>query len=92
MQEIRLPSLTLIPSCIVILTVRDEAVLDAVRRHIDAADMEHIGRMEGDRSTYNRFEPTSEFAQPLMAQWQEVGSGADVAGADARSVPGVPEK
>jgi len=70
-QEIRLPSLTLIPSCIVILDVRNEAVLEADRLHIDAADMEHIGHVEGDRSTHNRIEPTAEFARALMAQCQE---------------------
>jgi hypothetical protein len=70
-QEFRLPDFTLIPSCIVILDVRNEAVPDADRLHIDAADMEHIGRTEGDRSTHNRFEPTAEFALALMARCQE---------------------
>lgn len=55
---------------IVMLHVRDEAVLDADRLHIDAVSMDLIGRMEGAlyTRTRNRFEPNVEMAQTLLAK------------------------
>jgi len=70
MQEIRLGNFSLILGRIVMLHVRDEAVLDADRLHIDAANMDLIGRMEGAlyTRTRDRFEPNAELAQALMAK------------------------
>ena len=70
MQEIRLGNFSLILGRIVMLHVRDEAVLDADRLHIDAANMDLIGRMEGAlyTCTRDRFEPNAELAQALMAK------------------------
>jgi hypothetical protein len=55
---------------IVMLHVRDEAVLDADRLHIDAANMDLIGRMEGAQYTLTRdkFEPSAELGQTLLAR------------------------
>jgi len=70
MQEIRLGYFSLILGRIVMLHIRDEAVLDASRLHIDAANMDLIGRMEGTQFTRTRdkFEPRGELAQALMAK------------------------
>ncbi|HEX9588331.1 MAG TPA: flavin reductase family protein [Bradyrhizobium sp.] len=70
MQEIRLGNFSLILGRIVMLHVRDEAVLDADRLHIDAANMDLIGRMEGALYTRTRdkFEPNVELAQALLAK------------------------
>jgi hypothetical protein len=47
-----------------------EAMLDAERLHIDAANMDLIGRMEGALYTRTRdkFEPNVELAQVLLAK------------------------
>ena len=52
------------------LHIRDEAVLDPDRLHIDAANMDLIGRMEGALYTFTRdkFEPSVELAQTLLAK------------------------
>jgi flavin reductase (DIM6/NTAB) family NADH-FMN oxidoreductase RutF len=70
MQEIRLGNFSLILGRIVMLHVRDEAVLDADRLHIDATNMDLIGRMEGALYTRTRdkFEPNVELAQALLAK------------------------
>ena len=70
MQEIRLGNFSLILGRIVMLHVRDEAVLDAGRLHIDATNMDLIGRMEGALYTRTRdkFEPDVELAQALLAK------------------------
>jgi flavin reductase (DIM6/NTAB) family NADH-FMN oxidoreductase RutF len=70
MQEIRLGNFSLILGRIVMLHVRDEAVLDAGRLHIDAANMDLIGRMEGALYTRTRdkFEPSVELGQSLLAK------------------------
>ena len=70
MQEIRLGGFSLILGRIVMLHVRDEAVLDADRLHIDAANMDLIGRMEGAQYTLTRdkFEPSAELGQTLLAR------------------------
>jgi flavin reductase (DIM6/NTAB) family NADH-FMN oxidoreductase RutF len=70
MQEIRLGNFSLILGRIVMLHVRDEAVLDPERLHIDAANMDLIGRMEGAQYTLTRdkFEPSVELAQTLLAK------------------------
>jgi flavin reductase (DIM6/NTAB) family NADH-FMN oxidoreductase RutF len=70
MQEIRLGNFSLILGRIVMLHVRDEAVLDPERLHIDAANMDLIGRMEGAQYTLTRdkFEPSAELAQTLLAK------------------------
>jgi flavin reductase (DIM6/NTAB) family NADH-FMN oxidoreductase RutF len=70
MQEIRLGNFSLILGRIVMLHVRDEAVRDADRLHIDAANMDLIGRMEGALYTRTRdkFEPSAELAQALLAK------------------------
>jgi flavin reductase (DIM6/NTAB) family NADH-FMN oxidoreductase RutF len=72
MQEIRLGNFSLILGRIVMLHVRDEAVLDAERLHIDAANMDLIGRMEGAQYTYTRdkFEPGAELGQSLLEQYK----------------------
>ncbi len=66
MQEIRLGGFSLILGKIVMLHVRDEAVLDVDRFYIDADNMDLIGRMEGAMYTRTRdkFEPPI----PLEAQ------------------------
>jgi flavin reductase (DIM6/NTAB) family NADH-FMN oxidoreductase RutF len=70
MQEIRLGNFSLILGRIVMLHVRDEAVLDAGRLHIDATNMDLVGRMEGALYTRTRdkFEPDVELAQALLAK------------------------
>jgi flavin reductase (DIM6/NTAB) family NADH-FMN oxidoreductase RutF len=70
MQEIRLGNFSLFLGRIVMLHVRDEAVLDADRLHIDAANLDLIGRMEGALYTRTRdkFEPSAELAQTLLAR------------------------
>jgi hypothetical protein len=72
MQEIRLGNFSLILGRIVMLHVRDEAMLDADRLHIDAANMDLIGRMEGALYTRTRdkFEPNVKLAQTLLAKHQ----------------------
>ena len=52
------------------LHIRDEAVLDADRLHIDAVNPDLIGRMEGTQFTRTRdkFEPSDELGQALMAK------------------------
>jgi flavin reductase (DIM6/NTAB) family NADH-FMN oxidoreductase RutF len=72
MQEIRLGNFSLILGRIVMLHLRDEAMLDADRLHIDAANMDLIGRMEGALYTRTRdkFEPDVELAQALLAKHQ----------------------
>jgi flavin reductase (DIM6/NTAB) family NADH-FMN oxidoreductase RutF len=72
-QEIRLGNFSLILGRIVMLHVRDEAVLDADRLHIDAANMDLIGRMEGAQYTRTRdkFEPSAELGQALMARHEK---------------------
>ena len=69
MQEIRLGSFSLILGRIVMLHVRDEAMLDA-DRHIDAANLDLIGRMEGAlyTRTHDKFEPDVELGQTLLAK------------------------
>jgi flavin reductase (DIM6/NTAB) family NADH-FMN oxidoreductase RutF len=73
MQEIRLGNFSLILGRIVMLHVRDEAVLDAGRLHIDAANMDLIGRMEGALYTRTRdkFEPDVELARSLLEKHRE---------------------
>ena len=52
------------------LHVRDEAMLDADRLHIDAANLDLIGRMEGAlyTRTHDKFEPNVELGQALLAK------------------------
>jgi flavin reductase (DIM6/NTAB) family NADH-FMN oxidoreductase RutF len=73
MQEIRLGNFSLILGRIVMLHIRDEAVLDAERLHINAANMDLIGRMEGALYTRTRdkFEPSVELAQSLLEKHRE---------------------
>jgi flavin reductase (DIM6/NTAB) family NADH-FMN oxidoreductase RutF len=68
MQEIRLGNFSLILGRIVMLHVRDEAVLNADRFHLDAGNMDLIGRMEGALYTRTRdkFEPDVALAQALL--------------------------
>jgi flavin reductase (DIM6/NTAB) family NADH-FMN oxidoreductase RutF len=70
MQEIRLGNFSLILGRVVMLHVRGEAVLNPDRLHIDAANMDLIGRMEGALYTRTRdkFEPSVELAQSLLAK------------------------
>jgi flavin reductase (DIM6/NTAB) family NADH-FMN oxidoreductase RutF len=72
MQEIRLGNFSLILGRIVMLHVRDEAVLDSDRLHIDAANMDLIGRMEGAQYTRTRdkFEPSPELGRALLAKYK----------------------
>lgn len=68
MQEIRLGGFSLILGRIVLLHVRNEAVLDPERLHIDAGELDLIGRMEGALYTRTRdkFEPSVELGQTLL--------------------------
>jgi flavin reductase (DIM6/NTAB) family NADH-FMN oxidoreductase RutF len=68
MQEIRLGGFSLILGRIVLLHVRDEAVLDPERLYIDAGELDLIGRMEGALYTRTRdkFEPSVELGQTLL--------------------------
>lgn len=70
MQEIRLGNFSLILGRIVMLHVRDEAVLDPDRLYIDADKMDLIGRMEGALYTRTRdkFEPDVALGQNLLAK------------------------
>jgi len=70
MQEIRLGNFSLILGRIVMLHVRDEAVLDADRLYIDAGKLDLIGRMEGALYTRTRdkFEPSAALGQSLLAK------------------------
>jgi flavin reductase (DIM6/NTAB) family NADH-FMN oxidoreductase RutF len=72
MQEIRLGNFSLILGRIVMLHVRDEAVLDVERLYIDAAKLDLIGRMEGAlyTRTHDKFEPDVALAQTLLAKYQ----------------------
>lgn len=67
-QEIRLGGFSLILGRIVMLHVRDEAVLDPDRLYIDAGKLDLIGRMEGALYTRTRdtFEPSVELGQSLL--------------------------
>jgi flavin reductase (DIM6/NTAB) family NADH-FMN oxidoreductase RutF len=69
MQEIRLGNFSLILGRIVTLHVRDDAVLDPERLHIDAGKLNLIGRMEGAQysRTHDKFEPSAELGQLLLA-------------------------
>lgn len=71
MQEIRLGSFSLVLGRIVMMHIRDEAVTDADRLHIDTAELDLIGRMEGTLYTRTRdkFEPANlDQARALLAQ------------------------
>jgi flavin reductase (DIM6/NTAB) family NADH-FMN oxidoreductase RutF len=70
MQEVRLGGFSLILGRIVMLHVRDEAVLDPERLHVDAARLDLVGRMEGALYTRTRdkFEPGAELGQALLAK------------------------
>lgn len=63
---------SLILGRIVMLHVRDEAVLDAERLYVDAAKLDLIGRMEGALYTRTRdkFEPGVELGQTLLANYK----------------------
>jgi flavin reductase (DIM6/NTAB) family NADH-FMN oxidoreductase RutF len=69
-QEIRLGGFSLILGRIVMLHVRDEAVLDPERLYIDAGKLDLIGRMEGAlyTRTHDKFEPSAELGQALLAK------------------------
>jgi flavin reductase (DIM6/NTAB) family NADH-FMN oxidoreductase RutF len=58
MQEIRLGGFSLVLGQILLVHVRDEAVLDRTRQYIDASKLDLIGRMEGAwyTKTTDRFE------------------------------------
>jgi flavin reductase (DIM6/NTAB) family NADH-FMN oxidoreductase RutF len=70
MQEIRLGGFSLILGRIVMLHVRDDAVLDPERFYIDAEKLDLIGRMEGAHYTRTRdkFEQSVEPGQALLAK------------------------
>jgi flavin reductase (DIM6/NTAB) family NADH-FMN oxidoreductase RutF len=58
MQEVALGDFSLVLGRILLVHVRDAAVIDAHRQHIDAARLDLIGRMEGGwyTRTAERFE------------------------------------
>jgi flavin reductase (DIM6/NTAB) family NADH-FMN oxidoreductase RutF len=58
---------------ILMVHVRDEAVIDASRLHIDAVKLDLVGRMEG--SCYAR--TTARFEAPYISveKWQETETG-----------------
>lgn len=63
MQEIALGNFSLVLGRILIVHVKDEAVVDAARQHIDADKLDLIGRMEGGWYTRTR----ERFEMPAIA-------------------------
>lgn len=71
MQEIRLGGFSLVLGRIVMMHIRDEAVADVERLHIDTTKLDLIGRMEGTHYTRTRdkFEPSNlDEARALLAR------------------------
>ena len=68
MQEVALGSFSLVLGRIVMVHVRDEAVIDAERQYIDAEKLDLIGRMEG--GWYTR--TTERFEMPAipLGEWR----------------------
>jgi flavin reductase (DIM6/NTAB) family NADH-FMN oxidoreductase RutF len=69
MQEVRLGSFSLVLGKILLMHVRDDAVRDAERLHIDAEKLDLIGRMEGGWYTRTR----ERFEMPAIAleDWRQ---------------------
>jgi flavin reductase (DIM6/NTAB) family NADH-FMN oxidoreductase RutF len=63
MQEIALGSFSLVLGKILMVHVRDVAVIDATRQHVDAEKLDLIGRMEGGWYTRTR----ERFEMPAIA-------------------------
>ena len=63
MQEIALGSFGLVLGKILIVHVKDEAVIDAAGQHVDAQRLDLIGRMEGGWYTRTR----ERFEMPAIA-------------------------
>ena len=63
MQEIALGTFSLVLGRILMIHVKDEAVIDAARQHIDAEKLDLIGRMEGGWYTRTR----ERFEMPAIA-------------------------
>jgi flavin reductase (DIM6/NTAB) family NADH-FMN oxidoreductase RutF len=77
MQEIALGSFSLVLGRILMVHVRDEAVIDAGRQYVDASKLDLIGRMEGGwyTTTRDRFEMPS----ISLSEWQEARSERSLA-------------
>ena len=54
------------------LWLREDAVLDAEKHHVDTAALDLVGRM-GGRGTYTHTRDTFELGRLTYAQWQEQG-------------------
>ena len=63
MQEIALGSFSLVLGRILMVHVKDDAVIDAARQHVDAEKLDLIGRMEGGWYTRTR----ERFEMPAIA-------------------------
>ena len=63
MQEITLGSFSLVLGKMLMVHVRDEAVTNAARQHVDAETLDLIGRMEGGWYTRTR----DRFEMPAIA-------------------------
>jgi flavin reductase (DIM6/NTAB) family NADH-FMN oxidoreductase RutF len=72
MQEVRLGSFSLVLGKILLMHVRDDAVRDAERLHIDAEKLDLIGRMEG--GWYTRTQDRFEMPAIALADWKGRGS------------------
>jgi flavin reductase (DIM6/NTAB) family NADH-FMN oxidoreductase RutF len=72
MQEVRLGSFSLVLGKILFMHVRDDAVRDAERLHIDAEKLDLIGRMEG--GWYTRTQDRFEMPAIALADWKGRGS------------------
>jgi flavin reductase (DIM6/NTAB) family NADH-FMN oxidoreductase RutF len=69
MQEIALGGFSLVLGKILMVHVKDEAVTDAARQHVDAEKLDLIGRMEGGWYTRTR----ERFEMPAIAleDWRQ---------------------
>jgi flavin reductase (DIM6/NTAB) family NADH-FMN oxidoreductase RutF len=72
MQEVGLGSFSLVLGKILLMHVRDDAVRDAERLHIDAEKLDLIGRMEG--GWYTRTQDRFEMPAIALADWKGRGS------------------
>jgi flavin reductase (DIM6/NTAB) family NADH-FMN oxidoreductase RutF len=73
MQEIALGSFSLVLGKILMVHVRDEAVIDATRLHVDATKLDLIGRMEG--GWYTRTRERFEMPPIALSDWNSASAG-----------------
>src|SRR5882724_10252468 len=74
MQEIRLGGFSLVLGQILLVHVRDEAVLDRERQYIDASRLDLIGRMEG--AWYTKTTDRFEMPPIALSDWQSPPAAA----------------